>query len=112
MTTTTDTISIMDDSHEITSVFAVGALTIFTSPQEVPMLGDPMADGLQVLSETSSEPSLCAAEAGSTILGGVAGVRFPLTENFAIVPEFTGYALVGDGAAFVWTGGIAFAFAL
>lgn len=53
-----------------------------------------------------------SAGGAGAILGGVAGVRFPLTENFAIVPEFTGYALVGDGAAFVWTGGIAFAFAL
>jgi hypothetical protein len=48
------------------------------------------------------------------LFGGVAGVRFQLSENFHIMPEATAYGLTGSGGGFamVWTGGVSFGFIL
>ena len=75
-------IDITDNSHSITTGFAIGPLTIHSSPQPSYMLSGSLAAGLGVLAngEGSSAPGLAVLETGASLSSGdtAAGRRVKL----------------------------------
>jgi len=67
-------IDIVDNSHDITSPFPLGALTILTSSTELNLLGSSLASGADVLAErvSSSSVAMIAIELGATLNSGAA----------------------------------------
>jgi hypothetical protein len=60
-------VTIADNAHYITSPFAAGALTIFTSSQTAATLTGTIAPGLQTLGSISGAKSLCVVESGGVL---------------------------------------------
>jgi hypothetical protein len=63
-------ITIDDNTHYVTLPFLPGPLTIFTSGGSVPILGAPLAGGLEALASLGAGPALAAQEQGAALLGG------------------------------------------
>lgn len=68
-------VSIVDNSHFITSVFTPGPLSIYTGDMEILTADAPLADDLQILGEFGGAATLSVLEAGARTTGGTAAGR-------------------------------------
>ncbi len=79
-------IEIVDNSHFITSVFPVGALSIYSGDMEILTASAPLAGGLQTLGEFGGQTTLAALDRGAVTTSGTAAGRrviLPLGQHFA-----------------------------
>jgi len=91
-------IDITDNSHYISSIFPLGALSIYEAGMEILTANTPLAGGLQTLGEYSGAASLTALDQGAATTSGTAAgrrVTLPLGQHFAA--NFTWSQLNNNG---------------
>lgn len=98
-----NTLTIVDNTHEITSPFSIGALTFTNSATTVGSLSGTLAPDLQVLANWSSSTALSVIESGGTLANTYNGsdVAFGRRVTLPVAYDFDWNDLTSDGLTII-----------